>query len=177
MRTDDCSEFETRATHHVAGVVQAGGFIALIDVERGTVIGTTGTSLFAPSSTELAKVFPFLQERLVTTLIGGPTPGVETRCAEAFSEEDPELPTEVAGTATLPTVGPTEFALPGLYRADIEAVAGIPLGISASSSELEMVYFTGDGINKAVRLISPASHITGTLTLLSEGRACGPAHD
>jgi hypothetical protein len=174
-RNRDCSELEPRGNHHVAGGIQAGGLIALIDVERGTVIGTTGTPLFAPASTELANVAPLLEERLVATFIGGPTPGIETRCSERFFGKDPELPTEVAGAVTLPPVGPTQFALPGLYRADIDAVAGTPVTVVSASSEFELAYAATDGANQAVRVTSPSTHLTGSLTLLREGARMRPS--
>jgi hypothetical protein len=173
-RSEDCSEFEARAIHPVAGGIQGGGLIALVDVERGTVIGTTATSVFAPSTTEQANVFPLLEERLVMTLVGGPTPGTRTQCTQSFFGGDAELPIEVAGAVTLPPVGPTEFALPGLYRADVDAVAGTPIGIAAASSEFELVYAFANGVNKAARVTSPATHLTGTLTLLREGARMRP---
>ena len=173
-RSEDCSGFEARAVHPVSGGIQAGGLITLVDVEQGTVIGTTGSPVFAPSSTEQANVFPLLEERLVMTLVGGPTPGIRTQCTQSFFGGDPELPIEVAGAVTLPPVGPTEFALPGLYRADVDAVAGMPIGIAATSSEFELVYAFANGVNKAARVTSPATHLTGTLTLLREGARMRP---
>ena len=108
------------------------------------------------------------------TLVGGPTPGTRTQCTQSFFGGDPELPIEVAGAVTLPPVGPTEFALPGLYRADVDAVAGTPIGIASTSGEFELVYAFANGTNKAVRVTSPATHLTGTLTLLREGARMRP---
>jgi hypothetical protein len=173
-RSEDCSGFEARGVHPVAGTLQAGGLIALIDVERGAVIGTTGTPLFAPASTELANVFPFLEERLEATRLGGPTPGLQTQCFAPLFGGDPELPTQVAGAVTLPPVGPTEFAIPGLYRPDIDAVAGTPVAIAAGSSEFDLVYAVAHGVNQAVRVTAESTRLTGVVSFLREAARMRP---
>jgi hypothetical protein len=176
VRDEGCSGFKPWSGHDVAGVFHAGGMIAVVDVERGTVVGTTGTSLFAPSSTLLAQVSPFAQERRVTTRLGGPQPGSETRCLEPFFEEhDPERPTDVTGAVTLPPVGFTEFTMSGLYRSDIEAVAGTPVSIATGSTEFEVIYATTDDANKAVTLTAPSSRVEGVLTVIREGTRMRPA--
>ena len=172
MRNQDCSAFEPRGAHDVAGVFHAGGLIALIDVESGTLVGSTGTSLFAPSSTELAQISPFVQERRVTIRTGGPQPGTEIRCVDPVVEEF--LPTEMAGAVILPPVGMTEFTVPGLYRPDVEAVAGTPVSIVTGSGEFELIYATVDGVNKVVTLTAPSSRVEGHLTSIREGARMRP---
>lgn len=173
MRTQDCSAFEPRGAHDVAGVFHAGGLIALVDVEHGTVVGSTGTPLFAPASTELAQVSPFVQERRVTTRTGGPLAGTETQCLDPRVEE--LLPTEIAGAVTLPPVGVTEFTVAGLYRPDVEAVAGTPVSIVTGSGEFELIYATVDGVNKAVTVTAPSSRVEGSVTSIREGARMRPA--
>jgi hypothetical protein len=168
-RGEDCAALEPRGGHHVAGVFQAGGLVAVIDLERREALGTTAASLFAPSSTELAQVFPLLQVRRVVTQIGGPEPGVQTGCFDvAFPGERPDLPTEVAATIALPPVGTTAFAVPGFYRGDIDAVASTPVGITSSSSDTQVVYAVTDEANKVVRLVASSSALAGYLTLIRE---------
>jgi hypothetical protein len=170
MRTADCAALETLGFHDVAGVFHAGGLIALVDLERGAVVGTTGTPLFAPSSTTLAQIFPFVQERRVTTRAGGPQAGTETHCLPAgFPEQQAELPTELAGAVTLPPVGVTEFAFPGLYAPDVEAVAGTPVWIATGSLDFELVYAATDDAYKAVTVTAPSSRVEGYLTRIREG--------
>ena len=174
-RAEDCATFEARGGHPVSGLFQAGGLIAVIDVERGEMLGSTAAPRFEPSSTELASVFPLLQVRRVLTQLGGPNPGVETGCFDAVSPgENPELPTEVAATASLPPTGVTEFAVPGFYRSDIEAVAGTPVWIATASTDFQLVYALTDATNKAVRLTGSTSALTGYLTLIREGARMRP---
>ena len=175
IRGEDCASFEPRLQHQVTGLFQVGAFIAVVDVERGEVIGSTASPRFAPTSTELASIFPLLQARRVTTHIGGPSAGTEVRCSEVlFPGENPELPTEVAARVTLPLTGVAEYEVPGLYRADIEAVAGTSVGIAASSGAFEIVYASTSAINKAVELVAPASVLTGYLTLAREATRMRP---
>jgi hypothetical protein len=174
-RSDDCATFEPRGGHPVAGVIPGSGLIAVIDVERGETLGTTTAPLFAPSSTELAQLFPTVQVRRVVTHVGGPNPSVETRCIDvAFTSENADLPTGVRGALTLPLVGVTEFALAGQYRSDIEAVAGTPVSIDTGVGDLVMVYASTDTSNHAVRLQAPTSAVNGSLTLLREGTRMRP---
>lgn len=175
LRTADCSAFEPRHFHDVAGVLHGGGLIAVVDLERGTVVAATGTPLFSPSSTEQAQIFPFLQERRVTTRVGGPQSGTQTRCLDGVSpEQDGQLPTELVGAVTLPPVGMTEFAVPGLYRPDIEAVAGTPVWIATGSGEFEMIYAATDDVYKAVTVTAPSSRVEGYLTMIREGARMRP---
>jgi hypothetical protein len=173
-RSDDCATLEPRRGHPVAGVIPGSGLIAVVDVERGETLGVTASSLFAPSSTELAQLFPTVQVRRVVTHVGGPSAGVETRCIDAFTDVNPDLPTEVRGELTLPLVGVTEFALAGQYRGDIEAVAGTPVSVRAGMGELELVYASTATANHAVRLQAPTSAVDGSLTLLREGTRMRP---
>jgi hypothetical protein len=168
-RSLDCATFEPRGGHRVSGFIPGGGLIAVVDVGRGEVLGTTGAPLFAPSSTELAHVFPTLQVRRTVTQIGGPTPGVETLCLDAPSPgEDPGLPTQLRGTVMLPTVGITEYDVPGQYRSDVEAVVASPVWIHASSSESRLVYARSETANHAVQITAPSSSLAGYLTLVRE---------
>jgi len=174
LRTGDCSTFEARASHNVAGVFPASGLIAVVDVERGAVVGTTGAPLFAPSSTTFAPISPFVQERHVTARLGGPTPGTQTHCLTPDLEEDPERPTQVTGALTLPLVGVTEFSLSGLYRPDVEAVAGTPVSIATGATEHEIVYAATEDGAKAVTVTAPSSRIEGAQTLIREGARMRP---
>ena len=118
-------------------------------MERGEVLGSTGTPRFAPVSTELAAVSPLLDERVVSTFIGGPDAGTQTHChAGAFLNEDQEFPTEVMGSVTLPPTGVTEFTVPGLYRSDVEAVAGTPVQITPSTGDYQLIYAFDNGVNQ-----------------------------
>jgi hypothetical protein len=174
-RSDDCATFEPRRGHPVTGVIPGSGLIALVDLERGETLGTTAAPLFAPSSTELAPLFPTVQVRRVVTHVGGPTPGVETRCIDvAFEDANTDLSTEVRGALTLPLVGVTEFALTGQYRSDVEAAAATPVTIRAGAGELEMVYASTATANHAVRLQTPTSAIDGHPALLREGTRMRP---
>jgi hypothetical protein len=176
MRTADCSGFEPRGFHDVAGVFQASGLIALVDLERGTVVGTTATPRFAPSSTTLSQIFPAVQERRVTTRVGGPQAGTQTQCLDGVvTEPEADLPTELVGAVTLPTVGVTEFALPGLYAPDIEAVASTPVWIATGSIDFELVYAVTEESFKAVMVTAPSSRVEGYLTLIREGARMRPS--
>jgi hypothetical protein len=174
-RTRDCAGLEPRGTFDVNATFQAGGLIALIDVERGEVLGSTGTPLFAPTSTELAAVSPFLDARVVSTFVGGPDAGTETRChAGAFLNEDLQYPTDVMGTVALPSTGITEFVVPGLYRADVEAVAGTPVYITPRTSDFQLIYAVDNAVNRAVQVESPSTALVGYLTLIREGLRIRP---
>jgi hypothetical protein len=173
-RSDDCATLEPRGSHPATGVIPGSGLIAVVDLERGETLGTTAAPLFAPSSTELAQLFPTVQVRRVVTHVGGPHPGIETRCIDAFTHENPDLPTEVRGTLTLPLVGVTEFSLAGQHRSDLEAVAGTPVSTRAGLGELELVYASTATANHAVRLQAPTSAVSGSLTLLREGTRMRP---
>jgi hypothetical protein len=173
-RSDDCAMWEPRGGHAVAGIIPGGGLIAVVDVERGETLGTTAAPLFAPSSTELAPLFPTVQVRRTVRHVGGPTPSVETRCIDAFADANPDLPTEVRGALTLPLVGITEFTLAGQYRADVEAVAGTPVSVGSGMGELDIVYASTTAANHAVRLQAPTSAVNGPLTLLREGTRMRP---
>jgi hypothetical protein len=173
-RSDDCTMLEPRGGHPVAGVIPGGGLIALVDVERGETLGTTAAPLFAPSSTELAQLFPTVQVRRTVTHVGGPSPGLQTRCIDAFTAANPDLPTEVRGALTLPLVGVTEFALPGQYRGDVEAVANTPVSVRAGMGEIDLVYASTATANHAVRRQTPTSAVDGHLTLLREGTRMRP---
>jgi hypothetical protein len=174
-RSSDCTGFEPRGAFPASGFFQAGGLIALVDVERAEVIGGTAAPLFSPSSLELAQVVPLLQERRIVTQAGGPTPGTATSCADvAFLGED-GLPTEVAGAITLPPAGVAALAAPGLYRSDIEAVAGTAVSPVASTNEFQLIYArTADNVNRAVTVTSQSSGLTGHLTLVREGLRIRP---
>ncbi|HEX6210510.1 MAG TPA: hypothetical protein VF136_07020, partial [Methylomirabilota bacterium] len=175
MRAADCSTLERLGFHDVSGLFHAGGLIALVDLERGTVIGTTGTALFAPSSTTLEPIAPFVQERQLTVRLGGPRPGTETHCLPAgFPEHEAELPTEVVGAVTLPPVGVTEFAFPGLYAPHIENVAGTPVWIATGSIDYEMVYAATEDAYKATTITAPSSRVEGYLTQVREGARMRP---
>jgi hypothetical protein len=175
-RSRDCASLEPRGVFEVNATFPAGGLIALIDLERGEVLGSTGTSLFEPVSTELAAVSPFLEVRVVSTLIGGPDAGTQTQChADAFRNEDQEFPTEVAGALTLPPTGITEFTVPGLYRSDVEAVAGTPVQITPITGDFQLVYAIDNGVNKAVQLQTSSTFLSGYLTLIREGLRIRPA--
>ena len=67
------------------------------------------------SSTQLAAVLPLLDERVVSTFIGGPDAGTQTHChAGAFLNEDQEFLRRSDGPASLPPTGVTEFTVPGV---------------------------------------------------------------
>jgi hypothetical protein len=175
-RGQDCGGFESRGAYTASGFFQAGGFIALVDVERAEVIGATGAPLFAPSSTELAQVFPLVQERRAVTRVGGPGAGVETFCQDGGFLGEDGLPTELTGTITLPPTGVTQFAVPGLYRADLEAAAGTPVWPVERSSDFQLVYTRSvDDVNRAVMATSLSWSLAGYLTLVREGARMRPA--
>lgn len=174
-RSRDCASLEPRGVFDINATFQAGGLIALIDIERGEVLGSTGTPLFAPVSTELAAVSPFLDERVVSTFLGGPDAGTQTQChAGVFLNEDQEFPTSVMGTVMLPPTGITEYTVPGLYRSDVEAVAATAVQITPSSSEVQLVYAFDNGVNRAVQLQSSSTGLTGYLTLIRDGLRIKP---
>jgi hypothetical protein len=174
-RNHDCSDFEPRGSQRVSGFVQAGGMIALIDLERGEVIGSTATALYAPSSVELAQVFPLLQERNIVTQVGGPNAGVEIVCSDSTFFGADDLPTDLTGTLTLPLVGVAAFATPGLYRADIAAEASTSPATVTTSREFELIYARSvDGVNKAVTVTSQSSALSGPVTFLREGLRMRP---
>ena len=174
-RSRDCSSLEPRGVFDVNASFQAGGLIALIDVERGEVLGSTGTPRFAPVSTELAAVSPLLDQRVVSTFIGGPDAGAQTHChAGVFLNEDQEFPTEVMGSVTLPPTGVTEFTVPGLYRSDVEAVAGTPVQITPSTGDYQLIYAFDNGVNRAVQVQSSSTFLAGYLTLIREGLRIKP---
>lgn len=174
-RTRDCASLEPRGAFDVNAAFQAGGLLALIDVERGEVLGSTGTPLFTPTSTELAAISPFLDQRVVSTFIGGPDAGVRTQChAGVFLNEDMEFPTDVMGSVTLPPTGITEFAVPGLYRGDIQAAAGTSVETAPSTSEFPLVYAFDNGVNRVVQVQTSSTSLSGYLTLVREGLRVRP---
>jgi hypothetical protein len=174
-RDEGCSALEPRGSLPVTGTFRDEGILALIDLERGETLGVTSAPLYAPSSTELWPVSPLLQERQTATRIGGPLPGTETRCLDrSFLAEDPEFDADVLGAVTLPHAGVTEFAAPGLYRSDVDAVAGAAIGITPFTNESLLVYAVVDEVYKAVRVTAPSSALTGHLPLLREGARMRP---
>jgi len=174
-RGTDCAGLEPRGAYPASGFLQTGGLIALVDVERAEVIGGTAAPLFSPSSLQLAQVFPLLQERRILTQVGGPTPGTATFCVNVEFLGEDGLPTEVTGAITLPPAGVAALAAPGLYRADLDAVAGTAVAPVSSTSEFQLVYArTADNINKAMRVTSQSSGLVGHLTLVREGLRIRP---
>jgi hypothetical protein len=174
-RSHDCGDLEPRGSQRVSGFLQAGGMIALIDLERAEVIGSTVASLYAPSSVELAQVFPLVQERNVVTQVGGPSAGVEIVCSDStfFSADD--LPTDFTGTVTLPPTGVTAFATTGLYRSDIAAEANTSPTPATTTREFPLIYArTVDSVNKAVTVTSQSSALSGPVTFLREGLRMRP---
>jgi hypothetical protein len=169
-RRQDCAELEPRGTFRVTASTPPGGLIAVIDLERGQTLGTTAGPLLTSSLTELPQVLPHLQSRRRIEQLGGPAPGVETRCIDVASvDPSSDVPTELAATVTIPASGTTEFSVGGLHRGDIERVAGTSVWLSTSSTEREFVYAATETLNKAVRLVGSASSVEGYLTLVREG--------
>jgi hypothetical protein len=174
-RNESCSALEARAALPLTGTFRGEGILALLDLERGETLAVTAAPLYAPSSTELWPVTPLLQERQTATLIGGPAAGTETRCVDRpIIADDPEFAADVLGTVALPHTGVTEFATPGLYRSDVHAAAGIPIGIVPFTNESLLVYAIVDEVYKAVRTTSSSSALTSQLPLLREGARMRP---
>jgi hypothetical protein len=175
VRSEDCAAFEPRGVHDVTGVFHVGSLIAVVDLERGAVLGTTATPLFAPSWTERAQITPLVQERQVVTRVGGPLAGTQVRChVPPFEEPDPLSPVQTTGAVTLPPVGVTEASVAGLYRPDIEAVAATAVAVVTGSNDHELVYATLDGVSKAVTVTTPFSRLQGALTSIREGARMRP---
>jgi hypothetical protein len=175
-RKADCSAFEPRELLPITGTWRGEGIIALIDLERGEAIGVTAAPVYAPSSTELWPVFPFLQERTVVIRTGGPAPGTDTSCSDrGFIAEDPSFAADVLGAITLPPIGLAQLAAPGLYRDDIESVAGNPLGITSFTSESILVYAAVDEVFKAVSVTTPSSTLTDHPRVVREAARMRPA--
>jgi hypothetical protein len=175
-RSESCAAFEARPALPLTGSFRGEGILALIDLERPEALGITAAPLYAASSTELWPVSPLLQERQTATRIGGPQAGTETRCLDQLViAEDPEFDADVVGTGlTLPHVGVTEFAAPGLFRSDVEAAASPPVGITSFTNESLLVYAVVDDVYKAVPVTSPSSALTGQLPVLREGARMRP---
>jgi hypothetical protein len=91
-----------------------------------------------------------------------------------FLNEDQEFPTNVMGTVTLPPTGITEYAVPGLYRSDVEAVAGTAVQITPSSGEVQLIYAFDNDVNRAVQVQSSSTFLSGYLTLIREGLRIKP---
>jgi hypothetical protein len=78
------------------------------------------------------------------------------------------------GTVTLPLTGITEFSVPGLYRSDVEAVAGTPVQITPRTGDFPLIYAFDNGVNRAVQLESSSTFLAGYLTLIREGLRIRP---
>ena len=178
-RDRTCAEFEDRPliwTIRAAFPVQP-LLWALIDVERGEVLGTTGTPLFTPSSVEAESVFPLVQVRSVLIRQGGPFAGTETTCWDSgFIDEDPRFPLEETATLTLPPRGTTAFDVTGWYRDDVQRVAGEPVYTAAFPGSFTVVYALDEetGVNKALRL-NETGWLAGNLAYPREGLRMRPA--
>jgi hypothetical protein len=171
----DCSQLEPRTLLPIAGGFRGETMLAVIDVDRGEVLGLTAAPLYAPRSTELRPVSPLLQERQIVTHVGGPQAGTETRCVDRqFLSHNPDGDLDVMSEVTLPHTGVIEFAVPGLYRGDLETLAGVPTDIVAGANEFLLVYAVVDEIQKAVRVMSTSSVLSGQLLLLREGLRMRP---
>ena len=78
------------------------------------------------------------------------------------------------GSVTLPPTGVTEFTVPGLYRSDVEAVAGTPVQITPSTGDYQLIYAFDNGVNRAVQVQSSSTFLAGYLTLIREGLRIKP---
>ncbi len=140
--------------------------LALIDVERGQVLGVTS----APSVTIAFQTLatPSLLQR--HAFVQGCGPGGESwqDASILFTSDPPQHPIVELGAIALPPSGYEGFAFTGQYRSDLESLVGTSLGITTESFN-PLVVFALDGdapnqVYKAYRAPMTNSRLTGYLT-------------
>ena len=180
VRSRDCQQLQDdAAVSFFLGFPAVGKFFALVDVERGAVLGTSTAPVFAPTERD-ALADTREQIRLTTINNGGPAAGTSgPSCFPLnFVNPDPALSTQVVGQVTVPFSGPEAFDLTGLYRdPDLRTLVGTSLVLNSTSASTSNVFRVDsqNGVNKAIQYNRTGATATGYLTLARQGMRMRPA--
>lgn len=140
---------------------------ALVDVEKGEVLGVTSSPVISLSS-RLADSTTGLARHIKETFIGGPTPEVRERWTTAQSQQaNPDYTTVETGTVQRPEEGTLSRTISGRFRADLETIIRAPFAISTDSTTSSLVYFVDDiaETNRSIKINNTFSDLTGIRTI------------
>jgi hypothetical protein len=151
--------------------------LALIDVERGQVLGVTSAPTVSIAFQTLDA--PWLLQR--HAFVQGCGPGGDTwqDAFVLFTGDPPQHPIVELGTIALPPTGYEGFAFTGQYRPDLQGLVGTSLDITTEALN-PLVVFALDGTDpnklyKAFRAPVTNSALTGYLTSVGGSLRMRPA--
>jgi len=150
---------------------------ALLDVETGQVLGTTGTARIAPVTVN-HEMTTTLQMKLISVFQGGSRAGTETNCLDAnFQVPKEGYATQSRATLALPPLGVSEQEITGWYRGEVAALVETTPQIQPFSGEDRQVYFVDSDakVNHAVTLGVNGFRSVGYRTHVREGMRIRPA--